>query len=88
MEESLFMSLRLLLKRFLVWFKGFVKANPGAMPILGFQGLLITCAVLLAFGMSETAEGLAVIAYFMLVAGVIIQLADYLRETRHGRAGA
>lgn len=82
MEESLSMSLRLRFKRFLVWFKGFVGRNPGALPILGFQGLLIACAVLLVFGMSDTAEGLAVIAYFMLVAGVVIQLVDYLRGIR------
>jgi hypothetical protein len=75
------MSLRLL-KRFLVWFKGFVKRNPGALPIMVFQGILIVCAVLLALGKVENAEGLAVIAYFMLVAGVVIQLVDYLRGIR------
>jgi hypothetical protein len=72
------------LRRFLVWFKGFVWSNPGALPILGFQGLLIACAVLLALGMGGTAEGLAVFAYFMLVAGVVIQLVDYLRESWRG----
>ncbi|MEM3874100.1 MAG: hypothetical protein QXU45_03095 [Candidatus Bathyarchaeia archaeon] len=79
------MNLKLKLKQFLVWFRGFIKRNPGALPILGFQGLLITCAVLLVFGMNETADNIAVIAYFMLVAGVLIQLADYVRESRHSR---
>ncbi|MEM3703326.1 MAG: hypothetical protein QXX79_02740 [Candidatus Bathyarchaeia archaeon] len=88
MEELPFTSLRLLLKRFIVWFKGYIRANPGALPILGFQGLLIACAVLLVFGMNEAADGLAVIAYFMLVAGVLIQLAGYVRESRRsGKVG-
>lgn len=81
------MSLKLLLRRFLVWFKAFVKGNPGALPILGFQGLLVACAALLAFDMSETADSLAVIAYFMLVVGVLIQLADYVWKSRHDRKG-
>lgn len=85
MAELQFTSLKLRFRRFIVWFKGFVRSNPGAVPILGFQGLLITCAVLLACGMGETAEGLAVVAYFMLVAGIVIQLVDYLMESRHGR---
>ncbi|MEM2780310.1 MAG: hypothetical protein QW791_05505 [Candidatus Bathyarchaeia archaeon] len=81
------MNLKLKLKRFLVWFKSFIKGNPGALPILGFQGLLIACAVLLVFGMNETADSIAVIAYFLLVAGVLIQLACYIRESRRGGKG-
>lgn len=79
------MSLRPLFRRFIVWFKEFVKRNPGALPILGFQGLLVACAVLLVLGINEATDGLAVIAYFMLVVGVLIQLADYMRESCHGR---
>lgn len=69
MAELQFTSLKLRFRRFIVWLRGFVRSNPGAVPILGFQGLLIACAVLLASGMGETAEGLAVVAYFMLIAG-------------------
>ncbi|MEM2523088.1 MAG: hypothetical protein QXW82_08110 [Candidatus Bathyarchaeia archaeon] len=54
---------------------------------MGFQGLLIACAVLLVFGMNETADSIAVIAYFLLVAGVLIQLACYIRESRRGGKG-
>lgn len=78
------MSLKLLLRRFIVWFKGFIRENPGALPILGFQGLLIACAVMLVIGMSEAADSLAVIAYFMLVTGVLIQLIDFMWESRCG----
>ncbi|MEM3377945.1 MAG: hypothetical protein QW674_03235 [Candidatus Bathyarchaeia archaeon] len=80
------MSLKLKFKRFSIWFKGFVRRNPGALPILGFQVLLIACAALLVLGLSETADGLAVVAYFLLVAGVLIQLADFVRESRSGTA--
>ncbi len=79
------MSLGLLLRRFLTWFKAFVKGNPGALPILGFQGLLVACAFLLVFGMNETANSLAVLAYFLLVVGVIIQLLDYVWECQRGK---
>ena len=80
-----FTNLGMRLKRFIVWFKGFVRENPGALPILCFQGLLVACAVFLALDMQWLAEGLAVVAYFMLVAGVLIQLANYLRECWRGR---
>ena len=82
-----FTNLGMRLKRFIVWFKGFVRENPGALPILCFQGLLVACAVLLALDMRWLAEGLAVVAYFMLVAGVLIQLADYLRNSRRENGG-
>jgi hypothetical protein len=81
------MSLGIRLRRFAVWFKGFVMENPGALPILGFQGLLVACAVLLVLGMSGVAEWLAVIAYFMLVFGVLIQLVDYLRDLHRENGG-
>lgn len=81
------MNLKLKLKHFLVWFKSFIRGNPGALPILGFQALLIACAVLLVFSMNETADSLAVAAYFLLVAGVLTQLIDYFRESRRGRKG-
>ncbi|MEM0007926.1 MAG: hypothetical protein QXR89_06655 [Candidatus Bathyarchaeia archaeon] len=78
------MNLKLKLKHFFIWFKSFIRGNPGALPILGFQGLLIACAVLLVFGMDETADSLAVIAYFLLVAGVLVQLAYYIWESHRG----
>ena len=58
------------------------RENPGALPVVGFQFLLLVCAFLLAFGVGDVAEGLAVVAYFLLVAGVVFQLVDYVRDSR------
>ena len=60
----------------------FFRENPGALPVVGFQFLLLVCAFLLAFGVGDVAEGLAVVAYFLLVAGVVFQLVDYVRDSR------
>jgi len=73
---------------FLVRVKRFFRENPGAVFIVGFQALLVACAVMLVFGMGGLAEGVAVVAYFMLVAGVVTQLVCFLRESRGGRASA
>jgi hypothetical protein len=59
--------------------KRFLRENPGAVFVLGFQVLLVTCAVLLVSGLSFLAEGLAVAAYFLLVVGVVVQLVSFLR---------
>jgi hypothetical protein len=67
---------------FLVRVKRFLRENPSAVFVLGFQVLLVTCAVLLVLGMASLAEGVAVGAYFSLVAGVVVQLIDFLREPR------
>ncbi len=71
---------------FLVRVKRFFRENPGAVFIVGFQGLLVACAVMLVFGMGGLAEGVAVVAYFMLVAGVVTQLVCFVRNSRGGRA--
>jgi len=69
------------LKGFAVRVLRFFRENPGALPIVGFQFLLLVCAVLLVLSMSDVAEGLAVVAYFLLVAGVVFQLVDYVRDS-------
>jgi hypothetical protein len=65
---------------FFVRAKRFLRENPGAVFVLGFQVLLVTCAVLLVSGLSFLAEGLAVAAYFLLVISVVLQLASFLRD--------
>jgi len=67
------------LRSFSVWAKRFFRVNPGALPIVGFQVLLVACAVMLVFGFSVLAEGVAVAAYFLLVAGVVLQLVCFVR---------
>jgi heme/copper-type cytochrome/quinol oxidase subunit 4 len=71
------------LSTFFVRAKRFFRENPGAVFVLGFQILLATCAVLLVSGLSFLAEGVAVVAYFLLVVGVVLQLVCFLRS-RHG----
>jgi len=75
-------GLRVELKGLAVRVLRFFRENPGALPVVGFQFLLLVCAVLLAFGVGDVAEGLAVVAYFLLVAGVVFQLVDYVRDSR------
>lgn len=58
---------------FLARFKRFLRDTPGAVFVLGFQVLLVVCAVLLVFGVASFAEGFAVAGYFLLVVGVVLQ---------------
>ncbi|MEM3442381.1 MAG: hypothetical protein QXM86_00785 [Candidatus Bathyarchaeia archaeon] len=80
-----FKGLRLRVGCLLCWFKGFVRDNPAALPILGLQGLLVVCAVLLSLSMGKVADKFAVVAYFLLAVGFAAQLFVYLRECWHGR---
>ena len=68
------------IKQYLPRIKRYLKDNPGASCIIGFQILLLVCAGLLLLGNSVWAEGLAVVAYFSLVVGVVIQLVSFLRH--------
>jgi len=62
----------------------YVSENWGAPFIVVFMVLLIACAGLLASGLSSLANDVAVYAYYFLVAGVILQLASYLKyEKKH-----
>lgn len=58
----------------------FLRRNPWAIPILGFQVLLVSCAGLLAAGLSVFAEGVADVAYFMLLFGVVAALVLFWRR--------
>lgn len=58
----------------------FLKRNPWAIPILGFQVLLLSCAVLLAVGLPGLAEGVSVVAYFSLLFGVVAKLVVFRRD--------
>jgi len=67
-------------KRFLPRVRRFLRENPGASFIVGFQILLLVCAGLLIVGNSVWADGLGVVAYFSLVIGVVLQLIFSLRS--------
>ena len=60
----------------------YLRENPGAFFIIGFQILLLTCAGLLIQGNSALANEVAVYAYYLLVAGVVLQLISFLRHKK------
>ena len=68
------------IKQYLPRIKNYFRRNPGALFIVGFQVLLLVCAGLLFSGYSSWAEGVAVVAYFSLVIGVVLQLISFLRH--------
>jgi len=68
------------IRQYLPRIKRYFRRNPGAFFIVGFQILLLVCAGLLISGNSFWAEGVAVVAYFSLVIGVVSQLISFLRH--------
>ncbi len=68
------------IKQYLPRIKNYFRRNPGTLFIVGFQVLLLVCAGLLISGDSFWAEGVAVVAYFSLVIGVVLQLISFLRH--------
>jgi len=69
---------------FLIKVKRFFRENPGAVLVLGFQVVLVICAVLLVLVGSFLAESIAVVAYFLLVLGVVLQLVCLVRSSDGG----
>ena len=61
----------------------YFRENLGAPFIIGFMALLMICVGLLIQGNSDSANELAVYAYYLLVIGVILQLASLLK---HGKS--
>jgi fumarate reductase subunit C len=68
------------MKQYLPRIKNYFRRNPETLFIVVFQVLLLVCAGLLISGNSFWAEGLAVVAYFSLVIGVVLQLISFLRH--------
>ena len=55
---------------------------PGAPFIMGFMALLLSCAVLLSMGHTPQANKTAEYAYYLLVMGVVLQFASFIKEGR------
>ena len=70
--------------RFLGRIRRYVRENWGAPFILGFMLLLMVAAVFLAVGSEWLASEVANYAYFALVAGVVLQLACFLKYGEKG----
>ena len=66
-------------KQFLLKIKRHSRENPKASFIIVFQVIMLICAGLLILGHSSWAEGLALVAYFSLAIGVVLQLISFLR---------
>jgi hypothetical protein len=64
--------------------KGYVRENWGAPFVVGFMVLLLVAAASLLMGLEFFANGVAVFAYFALVAGVVLQLVCYLKYGKKG----
>jgi len=58
----------------------YLKENPGAVPVIAFMVLLVFAAALLAAGFEGSANKAAELAYYFLVAGVVLQLYAAVRE--------
>jgi heme/copper-type cytochrome/quinol oxidase subunit 4 len=56
--------------------------NWGAPFIMGFMLLLIAAAVSLSMGLPVLADGVAVVAYYALVVGVVLQLFCFLKYNK------
>lgn len=67
--------------------KEYFRENLGAPFIIAFMALLLTSAVFLLLGISEVSDRLATIAYFMLIAGVLLQMVSYFLESRRKKVG-
>ncbi|MBN1245714.1 hypothetical protein JXA31_09000 [Candidatus Bathyarchaeota archaeon] len=62
--------------------KGYVRENWGAPFIVGFMLLLMVAAVSLSMSLTALADGLAIAAYYALVAGVVLQLVCFLKYNK------
>jgi hypothetical protein len=66
--------------------KGYLKENWGAPFIVAFMAMLIACASALAYGNEALANEVAIYAYYLLVVGVALQLASFIREGRRKKS--
>jgi len=54
----------------------------GRIPIGIALGLLLLSALILAFGKEDMANNIAIVCYYFLVSGVVVQFVEYLREDK------
>lgn len=55
-------------------------ANPGTLPIISFQVLIASCALLLIQGNNTLADHVAMLAYYFLLVGIVLQVAKLVKE--------
>ena len=59
--------------------KVYTRENWGIPFIVGFMLLLMVAAVSLSIGVADVANEVAIVAYYALVAGVVLQLVCFLK---------
>ena len=59
--------------------KVYTRENWGAPFVVGFMMLLMVAAVSLSVGVADIANEVAIVAYYDLVAGVVLQLVCFLK---------
>jgi len=64
------------------WLRYF-RENAGVPFVVGFIGLLLTCAGLLVQGNSNLANEVATYAYYSLVIGVVLQLVCFIKYKKN-----
>jgi heme/copper-type cytochrome/quinol oxidase subunit 4 len=69
-------------KEFPARVKAYTRENWGAPFIVGFMLLLMVAAVSLSMGLAVLADGIAIAAYYALVAGVVLQLVCFLKYNK------
>jgi hypothetical protein len=62
--------------------KGYVRENWGAPFIVGFMLLLMVAAASLSMNLADLANEVAIFAYYALVAGVVLQMASFLKYNK------
>ncbi len=66
-------------KRIAVKLIGYVKESWGSPFIVGFMVLLLAAAISLSLGTPSLPSNLADLSYYVLVAGILLELASFLR---------
>jgi heme/copper-type cytochrome/quinol oxidase subunit 4 len=69
-------------KEFPAKVKAYTRENWGAPFIVGFMLLLMVAAVSLSMGLAVLADGIAIVAYYALVGGVVLQLVCFLKYNK------
>lgn len=69
-------------KEFPARVKAYTRENLGAPFIVGFMLLLMVAAVSLSIGVAVLADEVAIVAYYALVGGVVLQLVCFLRYNK------
>jgi len=72
--------------KILFCYKNYVKENWGSPFLVGFLFFLVGAAISLSLGLLSLADSLAVYSFYVLVIGVVLQFACFLKYGEKGEA--